>query len=157
MDYEEQLDRAMEEKPDIAGNESRFEVPEPNVRKEGNVTVYENFQSTLDDLSRQQDHVLKFIQNELGTSAQIDDRGPRVSPVSSASAASRKCSTTTSRRTSSARSVACRTRTSRRTSKATSASTARRVAPGLPSDYCSRLRFSRSRSVRMNSASRRVA
>ncbi|AHG03857.1 translation initiation factor 2 subunit beta [Halobacterium sp. DL1] len=75
MDYEEQLDRAMEEKPDIAGNESRFEVPEPNVRKEGNVTVYENFQSTLDDLSRQQDHVLKFIQNELGTSAQIDDRG----------------------------------------------------------------------------------
>ena len=75
MDYEEQLDRAMEEKPDVAGSESRFEVPEPNVRKEGNVTVYENFQTTLDDLSRQQDHVLKFIQNELGTSAQIDERG----------------------------------------------------------------------------------
>ena len=75
MDYEEQLDRAMEEKPDIAGNESRFEVPEPNVRKEGNVTVYENFQSTLDDLGRGEDHVLKFLQNELGTSAQIDERG----------------------------------------------------------------------------------
>ncbi|MFC3476644.1 translation initiation factor IF-2 subunit beta [Halobacterium litoreum] len=75
MDYEEQLDRAMDQKPDIAGSESRFEVPEPNVRKEGNVTVYENFQSTLDRLGREQDHVLKFIQNELGTSAQIDESG----------------------------------------------------------------------------------
>lgn len=75
MDYEEQLDRAMQEKPDVAGSESRFEVPEPNVREEGNVTVYENFQDTLDRLGREQDHVLKFIQNELGTSAQIDENG----------------------------------------------------------------------------------
>jgi translation initiation factor 2 subunit 2 len=75
MDYEEQLDRAMEQKPDIAGSESRFEVPDPNVREEGNVTVYENFQETLDRLGREQDHVLKFLQDELGTSAQIDESG----------------------------------------------------------------------------------
>jgi len=75
MDYEKQLDRAMSEKPDVAGSESRFDVPEPTVRKEGNVTVYENFQATLDRLSREQEHVLKFIQNELGTSAQIDENG----------------------------------------------------------------------------------
>jgi translation initiation factor 2 subunit 2 len=75
MDYEEQLDRAMEQKPDIEGSESRFEVPDPNVRKEGNETVYENFQSTLDKLGREQRHVLKFLQNELGTSAQIDESG----------------------------------------------------------------------------------
>ncbi|MFB6269807.1 MAG: translation initiation factor IF-2 subunit beta [Halobacterium sp.] len=75
MDYEEQLDRAMEQKPDIAGSESRFEVPEPDVREEGNVTVYENFQETLDRLGREEDHVLKFLQNELGTSAQIDESG----------------------------------------------------------------------------------
>lgn len=75
MDYEEQLDRAMEQKPDIAGSESRFEVPEPDVRGEGNVTVYENFQATLDLLDRDEDHVLKFLQNELGTSAQIDESG----------------------------------------------------------------------------------
>jgi translation initiation factor 2 subunit 2 len=75
MDYEEQLDRAMEQKPDIAGDESRFEVPDPNVREEGNVTVYENFQETLDRLGREQDHVLKFLQDELGTSAQIDESG----------------------------------------------------------------------------------
>ena len=75
MDYDEQLDRALDQKSDTEGNDSRFEVPEPNVRKEGNVTVYENFQSTLDRLSREQQHVLKFIQDELGTSAQIDESG----------------------------------------------------------------------------------
>lgn len=75
MDYEEQLDRAMAEKPDIAGGESRFEVPEPNVRQEGNETIYENFSETLDRLGRDRRHVLKFLQNEFGTSAQIDDAG----------------------------------------------------------------------------------
>ena len=75
MDYDEQLDRALDQKPDTEGSDSRFEVPEPNVRKEGNVTVYENFQSTLDRLGREQEHVLKFIQDELGTSAQIDESG----------------------------------------------------------------------------------
>ena len=75
MDYEEQLDRAMDEKPEIAGNESRFEVPDPSVRQEGNETIYQNFQETLDRLGRDQRHVLKFLQNEFGTSANIDDAG----------------------------------------------------------------------------------
>ena len=75
MDYDEQLDRALSETPDIEGNESRFEVPEPTVRQEGNVTVYENFQETLDRLDRDENHVLKFLQSELGTSAQIDESG----------------------------------------------------------------------------------
>lgn len=75
MDYEEQLDRALEETPDIEDGESRFEVPGPDVRQEGNVTVYENFQETLDRLDRAENHVLKFLQSELGTSAQIDESG----------------------------------------------------------------------------------
>ncbi|WP_232685776.1 translation initiation factor IF-2 subunit beta [Halobacterium zhouii] len=75
MDYDEQLDRALDQKSDTEGSDSRFEIPEPNVRKEGNVTVYENFQSTLDRLDREDEHVLKFIQDELGTSAQIDESG----------------------------------------------------------------------------------
>lgn len=75
MDYDEQLERAIEDKPDIAGDDERFEVPEPNVRPEGHVTVYENFQDTIDRLGRDEDHVLKFLQNELGTSAHLDERG----------------------------------------------------------------------------------
>lgn len=75
MDYDEQLDRALSETPDIQGEQSRFEVPDPNVRQEGNVTVYENFQETLNRVDREEDHVLKFFQSELGTSAQIDESG----------------------------------------------------------------------------------
>jgi len=75
MDYEDQLDRALEQAPDEAASATRFDVPEPDVRGEGNVTVYENFQATLDRLNRDEDHVLKFLQDELGTAAQIDESG----------------------------------------------------------------------------------
>ena len=75
MDYEEQLDRALEQSPDIAGSGDRFQVPDPNVRQEGNVTVYENFQATVDELDRDDAHVVKYLQNELGTSGHIDESG----------------------------------------------------------------------------------
>ncbi|MFB6112520.1 MAG: translation initiation factor IF-2 subunit beta [Halodesulfurarchaeum sp.] len=75
MDYDEQLERALDEKPDISGDENRFEVPDPDVRAEGNQTVFENFQSILSRLDREERHLLKFLQDELGTSAQIDERG----------------------------------------------------------------------------------
>ncbi|MFB6105718.1 MAG: translation initiation factor IF-2 subunit beta [Halobacteriaceae archaeon] len=75
MEYDDALDRALDSTPDIQGSEGRFEVPDPEVRKEGNVTVYENFRATLDRLDRDADHVLKFLQDELGTSAQIDESG----------------------------------------------------------------------------------
>jgi len=75
MEYEEQLDRALAETPEIAGETERFTVPSPDVRQEGNVTVYENFQETIDRLGRNADHVLKELQNELGTSAHIDESG----------------------------------------------------------------------------------
>jgi len=75
MDYEDHLDRALDETPDIEAETGRFEVPEPDVRQEGNVTVYENFQETVDTLDRDESHVMKFLQNELGTSGNIDERG----------------------------------------------------------------------------------
>jgi translation initiation factor 2 subunit 2 len=75
MGYEDQLDRAMEAAPDVEATDDRFEVPRPAVRPEGNVTVYENFQETLDRLDREDRHLLSFLQTELGTSAQLDDRG----------------------------------------------------------------------------------
>ncbi|UWG48356.1 Translation initiation factor 2, beta subunit (eIF-2beta)/eIF-5 N-terminal domain [Halanaeroarchaeum sp. HSR-CO] len=75
MDYDEQLERALEDKPEIAGEDVRFDVPDPEVRPEGHVTVYENFQATVDTVGREEEHLLKFLQDELGTSAQIDERG----------------------------------------------------------------------------------
>ena len=75
MDYDDMLDRALDETPDIEGSSDRFEIPDPQVRQEGNVTVYENFQSTVDELGREDEHVMKFLQNELGTSGHIDESG----------------------------------------------------------------------------------
>ena len=75
MDYEDQLDRAIDETPDIEDGGDRFQVPDPEVRPEGNVTVYENFDATADRLGREPSDVLKFLQSELGTSARIDESG----------------------------------------------------------------------------------
>lgn len=75
MEYDEQLDRALEQAPDIEGESERFEVPTPEVREEGNVTVFENFQDVVDAVDRDESHVLKALQSELGTSAHIDESG----------------------------------------------------------------------------------
>ena len=75
MDYESQLDRALTEMPEIAAESDRFEVPDPDLRQEGHVTVYENFRDTVDRLNREADHVLRELQNELGTAAHIDESG----------------------------------------------------------------------------------
>ncbi|WP_435063747.1 translation initiation factor IF-2 subunit beta [Halobaculum sp. EA56] len=75
MEYDEMLDRAIDETPDIDERGSRFEVPDPEVRPEGNVTVVENFQTLVDTLARDESDVLKFLQDELGTAARIDESG----------------------------------------------------------------------------------
>jgi translation initiation factor 2 subunit 2 len=75
MEYDDALDRGLDRAPDIEETATRYEVPEPDVRPEGNVTVYENFPETLDRLDREERHVLKFLQSELGTAAKIDERG----------------------------------------------------------------------------------
>lgn len=74
MDYDEMLDRGMEETPDIEASTDRFAVPDAEVREEGHVTVFENFQDICNELGRDPEHLLKFLQDELGTSAHIDER-----------------------------------------------------------------------------------
>lgn len=69
------LDRGIEETPDIVGDSDRFEVPDAEVRQEGNVTVFENFQAVRRKLGRDENHVMKFLQDELGTSGHIDESG----------------------------------------------------------------------------------
>lgn len=75
MDYDDHLDRALAKTPEIVSGNERFDVPDPEVRQEGNVTVYENFGTTIERLGRDENHVLKFLRNELGTSGHIDESG----------------------------------------------------------------------------------
>lgn len=74
-EYEDQLERALSHTPDIQSGGDRSDLPTPDVRQEGHVTVYENFQQTVDRLDRHEEKVLKFLQDELGTSAHIDESG----------------------------------------------------------------------------------
>jgi translation initiation factor 2 subunit 2 len=75
MDYDDMLDRGLAETPDIESGSERFDVPDPEVRQEGNVTVFENFQAVVRDLDRDAEHVMKFLQDDLGTSGHIDESG----------------------------------------------------------------------------------
>ena len=75
MEYQEGLDRALETTPDIEEATDRLSIPDPELRTEGSATVYENFRATTDALDRDADHVMKYLQNEVGTSAHIDERG----------------------------------------------------------------------------------
>ena len=73
MNYDDMLDRGIEQAPEIQPESDRLSVPDPDVRQEGHVTVFENFRDVRRALSREPDHLLKFLQDELGTSAHIDE------------------------------------------------------------------------------------
>jgi len=75
MDYDDMLDRAASETSDVTDTDERLEVPDPAVRQEGSATVVENFQTVCDRLDRDPDHVLQFLQRDVGTSGHIDESG----------------------------------------------------------------------------------
>ena len=75
MDYEDQLEKALGETPDIEGTDDRLDVPDTTVRQEGRVTVFENFQAVCRRLDRNPQHVMKYLQNEMGTSGHVDESG----------------------------------------------------------------------------------
>ena len=75
MDYDDMLDRAVSETPDVSDTDERLDLPAPAAREEGNVTVVENFQTLATRLDREPDHLLQFLQRELGTNGHIDESG----------------------------------------------------------------------------------
>ncbi len=72
MDYDEMLKKGREEVPDDLSSGERFEMPEVKTRREGSKTVLENFSEFADKFNRDQKHLSKYIQNELGTAGHID-------------------------------------------------------------------------------------
>jgi len=74
MSYDDYLDRAMSES-DASGSAERFSLPDPELRPDGNFTLFENFQETVTQLDRDDDDVMQYLQSELGTAASIDESG----------------------------------------------------------------------------------
>lgn len=72
-DYDELLDRALEQVPETTWDESRFEIPKADIDVSGNQTTLKNLKSIADDLGRDPDHLMKYLLNELGTAGNRED------------------------------------------------------------------------------------
>lgn len=76
LEYDELLKRVKKDLPKNITSGERFEIPKAKGHIEGNKTVISNFNQIVDDLQRDPQHILKFLQRELATPAEID--GPRL-------------------------------------------------------------------------------
>ena len=75
LDYENLLERAREGLEDVMQNAERFSPPEPEILHEGSKkTIIRNFSEIVDALRRDENHLYKFLLQELGTAGSIDKR-----------------------------------------------------------------------------------
>jgi len=72
MSYDDHLDRALTE-TDSSSSASRFSLPDPSLRADGSFTLLENLNEIVTRCNRDADHVVKYLQTELGTAASLDD------------------------------------------------------------------------------------
>jgi len=72
MEYEELLKRARNQIPKDVLETKRFDVPKVKGSVEGNKTIITNFSEMAHYLGRDTHHLLKFLQNELATSGNMD-------------------------------------------------------------------------------------
>lgn len=73
MDYKEMLAKARKETPEIAvSNYKKFEIPEPEIAKQGKKTIVVNFHKIAEYLGRETEDLIKFLGRELATSAVMD-------------------------------------------------------------------------------------
>lgn len=75
-DYDKLLKEARSKLPERALNKERFDMPKVTGHIQGNKTIINNFSQICSAFNREQQHLLKYLQRELATPAQID--GPRL-------------------------------------------------------------------------------
>lgn len=74
--YEQLLKAAREKLPEKQESSERFEMPRVKGHLQGNKTVISNFSQIVSALRRDTGHIVKYLQRELATPADID--GPRL-------------------------------------------------------------------------------
>ncbi len=73
FNYRTLLAKGRKELPDsVKDSGERFEIPKVKGHLEGNKTIITNFFQIVNDLHRDQGHILKFLQRELASPATID-------------------------------------------------------------------------------------
>ena len=75
-DYEELLDRAIEQIPPQSSQTKRFSVPKAYFLIQRNRAIIQNFGEVTHAMNGDHQHVLKFLLRELGTAGNL--RGIRV-------------------------------------------------------------------------------
>ncbi len=73
MEYEASLDRALEAVPDIGSGGDRLSVPDAVAQPDGAFTRFTNLQAVAEALSRDAEHLHRFVQRALATSGQFVD------------------------------------------------------------------------------------
>ena len=71
-EYEKLLESAKKELPEVAKGEERFEIPKASGHIQGNKTIINNFMEICKILRREPSHLLKYLQRELATPANIE-------------------------------------------------------------------------------------
>jgi len=74
--YEQLLERAKSNLPEIKQSTERFEMPKVVGHIQGNKTIISNFTNIIKSFNREQEHLLKFLLRELASPGNID--GPRL-------------------------------------------------------------------------------
>jgi translation initiation factor 2 subunit 2 len=73
MNYDDALDRAMDSSPDIQADADRLTVPDAQAQRDGAFTRLTNLEEIADTVSRDPEHIHRFVQRELGTNGQYEE------------------------------------------------------------------------------------
>ncbi|MEK6861447.1 MAG: translation initiation factor IF-2 subunit beta [Nanoarchaeota archaeon] len=76
LNYEKLLEKAKSKLPELKESKERFEIPQVQGHIQGNKTIISNFSQICSILRRPPEQLLKYLQRELATPAEID--GPRL-------------------------------------------------------------------------------
>lgn len=71
-DYLELLEKARGQLPENVGHRDRWTLPPVDLVPEGRMTILRNFRDILNELRRDEDHVAKYLMQQIGTAGQID-------------------------------------------------------------------------------------
>jgi translation initiation factor 2 subunit 2 len=71
--YEELLDRVLDQVPKAVFESSRFQVPEADVTAAGAQTTIKNLKAIASTLNREPDHLVKYLVRELAVSGILKD------------------------------------------------------------------------------------
>lgn len=72
MSYEDLLNKAYDNLPEIEESTERLDIPEPEIIIQGRQTIIKNFSQICEALRRDPNHLLKYLTKELATPAGFD-------------------------------------------------------------------------------------